>query len=161
MVIVNSITIPIPRPLTSGISPALLSQLVNDGPCTRPFLDVLRVLNLDVVQASSYAMIKETGTWVNQVMVRMGVPDYGSLTIAVVARAACGRPNIQAGKTPMNINPPIMKCDTKSINDGIKILDYMERFSDGQPVKIVQCDGQSMVLCGHPSLAHDPSPYES
>ena len=67
MVIINSIQMPIPELLAGGLTPAELNYLSTTGPYCKPFSNVLRVLNTDVVKASTFELMKETGDWLSQV----------------------------------------------------------------------------------------------
>ena len=67
MVIINSIQMPIPELLAGGFAPAELNYLSTTGPYCKPFSNVLRVLNTDVVKASTFELMKETGDWLSQV----------------------------------------------------------------------------------------------
>ena len=138
LVIVNSVTVHVPDLLGGGIPQPLHVKLADTGPYSEPFDNVLSLVEPAKVKASLYAMIRETGTWVQQVADRLGLDDVDQMPLAGVARAAAGRPNIQCSKTPMEINTPIMKCDTKSTVDGIRIMSRMIELSPAD-APVVTC----------------------
>ena len=153
MTIINSITIPIPCTLGGGISQADFNALVTTGPYTKPFSCVLEIVEPDRVKASTYAMMKDVGSWLQQASRRFGV-DISAMKVAHVARAAIGRPNVQGGRAYLHVNAPIINCNTKSYSDMIRICHFHEQLRVDSsalpkwsvpPVMIMLGDGQSML----------------
>lgn len=159
MTIVNSLTIHVPAALASGLSPQLLASLKETGPYTKPLAaSLLPRVHPERVKASLYELMSETGTWLHQVKTRSGNSTLGSMTVALVARACVGRPAIDGGKAFMDINPPILNCDTKSHSDGIRIFTMLESLAqDPDGVLAAICDGQSMIGCVLAASASRPA----
>ena len=59
MVLVNSVSIPLPSLLGGGIQPAELNSLYTTGPYTKPFTNILPHVHPDRVKASTYNFMKE------------------------------------------------------------------------------------------------------
>ena len=93
-------------------------------------------------------MMVETGGWIEEVASRFKFGDPSHHTVASMARSCVGRPNIVIVKTPLDINFPILHCDTCANDDGIRITDFLETRST-QPILVMGCqgDGQAMLLC--------------
>ena len=107
MVIINWVTLKVPDTLCGGISPELHATLIVRGPYTRSFLNVLPVLHPDRVQANLYGFMRETGGWIGHVSDRFGFKEVSCHTIASMARALVGRPNIVVVKSPLDFQKPI------------------------------------------------------
>jgi hypothetical protein len=148
MVIVNSMTMHVPDTLAGGLSPALQLSLIKNGPYTQPLASVYPVLNPDRVKASLYDMMRETGGWITSVGDRFGFKDPSEHMVASVARALAGRPNLVTMKSPLNCNKPILNCDTRRHEDGLRIVGFLETKA-GRPdgVLVLMGDGQSMMTC--------------
>lgn len=146
MVVVNSLTVHVPRLLAGGLSAAKRASLRQTGPYTKPFVSsLLPALHPDAVIASLYSLKQETNDWIIQVMTRSGTQQTTDLNVALVARALIGRPNVDGGKTPMTINDPLLNCDTRARKDTVRISTYLENRSNDGDVIGCMSDGQSMV----------------
>ena len=93
MVIVNSFTVFIPANLAGGIDRALRDTLEQRGPYCQPFENVLPLLQIAAVKTSMYTFVKETGTWIWDVMGKFGFKDLtdNSIAIASSLRLGCGK----------------------------------------------------------------------
>ena len=150
MVIVNSVTIPVPSRLAGGISMELANELHTTGPYTRPFTNIIPLLEPDHVKALSYKLMKETGGWIQATSNKFGFASASDMMTAHMARALIGRPKVAGGRAYVTINPPILDCDTKSLPDGIKIVNFLENLTPEEQALVmgVLSDGQSMMtLC--------------
>ena len=72
MVVVNSVTIPIPSLLVGGIPRALSNALHTTGPYSRPLTNIVGLLEPDRVKALSYGLMKETGGWIQATSDKFG-----------------------------------------------------------------------------------------
>jgi hypothetical protein len=151
MVIINSITIPVPRALLDGMSTADMNSMVTTGPYLKPFEpSLIPVLQPDKVKADTYAFMKETGSWMDEARSRFQLASVTDMKVAHIARAALGRPDVDGGRTYMNVNKPLLRCDTRGIDDGIRIVAFLESLTpeERQVVMLLLGDGQSMMtLC--------------
>ena len=147
IVIVNSLELHVPALLAGGICPRLSALLQLKGPYTRPFTDVMPALEPNAVRASLLQMTRETGCWILDTADAFNLNDVSQHTIASMARALAGRPNLQISKSPITFHKPIIDCDTKAHKDAIKFMTFFEtKTPKPHGVIILAGDGQSMMM---------------
>ena len=159
IVIVNSLELHVPALLAGSVCPRLSALLQLKGPYTRPFTDVFPALEPNAVRASLLQMMCETGRWILDTADAFNLKAVDEHTVASMARALAGRPNIAILKSPLSFLKPLIECDTKSHKDAIKFMTLFETKTP-QPhgVIIVAGDGQSMMMCSPSNSTNSPSP---
>ena len=156
MVVVNSVTIPVPSLLAGGISPELANELHTTGPYSRPMTNILPLLEPTRVQALKYTFMKDVGQWITDTSDKFGFDDVSEMNTAHVARAVVGRPPVDGGRAYIRINPTLLNTDTKSRADTIRIIGHIEGLTpeEQQTILATISDGQSMLSQCYLKRAH-------
>jgi hypothetical protein len=97
MVIVNSVSIPLPMTL-GNLTAHDRAVLQRSGPYCKPLTGIIPLLHPTRVKANLYSFMSKTGTWLEQVCERFGLAGISDMKVAHVARAAVGRPNVIGGR---------------------------------------------------------------
>ena len=152
MVIVNSVSVPLPSNL-GKLSDVERNQLVTTGPYTKPFRSILPAVQPAAVIASTFVFMEGVGGWIRQARERFSLDGWSELRTAIVARALLGRPNVCSSRAYLRVNKPILNCDTKSIEDGVRIVNFLEQLDSplGHRPEVLMCmgDGQSVLLLSY------------
>ena len=146
-VYINSIKLQLPHTLGT-LSAADIATIANShgSPYTEDFNLVFVPLQPVTVMASLVALACDALQLVEVAAVGAEVAPAG-LTLRALASALYGRPNIDpGGPSEFEILEPLMRTDTKSYNDFIKISAHCSAHSSPDGVVDVFCgDGQSVI----------------
>ena len=84
-------------------------------------------------------------------LIRGIVPAAGGLVAKEIVNAITARPVVNTGgPTYLTDFPPLMKTDTNKIEDGVKIIDHIEKQAGCKPiVNRVIGDGQTMLTLSY------------
>ena len=146
-VYINSVKLELPQSLGT-LSPAeLLTIASNHGsPYTEDYNLVFVPLQPVTVLSSLATLARDALAPVSAAAAAEGVTP-ANLTLRMIATALYGRPNIDpGGPSEFEILEPLMRTDTKSYDDFVKITQHLSSHSGAACVVDIFCgDGQSVI----------------
>lgn len=129
-----------------------VNHLREHGPYESDWSNMIPWLQPRRVKAELWALTDETLSLVRTGVRRFGCASPAHLKPVQVARLLFGRPGVDpGGKTPIEILPVILNCDTKSHLDLLRIWghinEHCEKGAQGEEpvVKASRMDGQSLI----------------
>jgi hypothetical protein len=146
-VYINSIKLQLPYSLGTLSAADLAAVAHNNGsPYTEDYNLVFVPLQPVAVMGSLVVLARDALALVTAAAATATVPPAG-LTLRQIATALYGRPNIDpGGPSEFEILEPLMRTDTNSYDDFVKITHHLSSHSGAECVVDVFCgDGQSVL----------------